>query len=705
MNFIYLKKSALGLLASFFLLSNSAGSSELSNVSKEDIIHIFAGKRFFYINLKNRKKAIIGEIRFNKKMDAYRYRELIGGHRKGRVTIAPEENSFLLTDLNRSVEILRKKRRYIKTDYRALLRFYHREKPAQAFLEHLGYDVTPPFLTLEGSRHLQIEQYQPFIDPGFSAIDNHDGPLRVTISGQVDTTEIGTYTLIYRAKDSAGNITTRRRTVEVIPSNAEIHWVTTLAEFRQALEDAALNGLNDVILLGKGIYRTTDDGQGPFRFQDDEEQNLTITAAPGFGSDDVILDGNDSTQVLRLDGNRKAVFSLAGLSIVHGRSARRGAGVEADNDTRIIRCRIEENELTAEGVNGGGFAVYGDVILSECIVHANKTRSRGSGGGGHAYRSIRVWKSSITQNHASEYGGGLYCGSIQMIDSIVFNNDVSSQISKGGGFYTTGSSFLIHTLVQGNHAPNTAAYGAAGFWSSSLTMIDSEIDANDAGYNGGGFVCKNDAEILRSRIHHNRARGKGGGFYIGGTLKADRLLVEENNASGAGGAFYTKRCLLANSYIHANNSDTAGDSLYAEYAYVMNSTFMQNDGSAYTKYYAAYINDIFDPDQEGWNIVADGKAWILNSYIDYTKIKEKGDIYKKNNLLPSSVGPLYLRRNLIPTAASPILEKGIRPDDPLFARAIDSSGIEAWLANAQRRDLRGRKRWKSIDLGAINISR
>jgi len=57
--------------------------------------------------------------------------------------------------------------------------------------------------------------------------------------------------------------------------------VSNVAEFRQALEDVALNGESDTIVLDKGVYKTTEDGLGTFEFNDEEEQNLTIRAKDG----------------------------------------------------------------------------------------------------------------------------------------------------------------------------------------------------------------------------------------------------------------------------------------------------------------------------------------------------------------------------------------------------------------------------------------
>ena len=49
-----------------------------------------------------------------------------------------------------------------------------------------------------------------------------DGPVEVTTSGEVDHTKLGTYILSYTAKDSAGNVATITRSVEVVDTTPPV---------------------------------------------------------------------------------------------------------------------------------------------------------------------------------------------------------------------------------------------------------------------------------------------------------------------------------------------------------------------------------------------------------------------------------------------------------------------------------------------------
>ena len=75
----------------------------------------------------------------------------------------------------------------------------------------------PPIITLTGSSTIILTLGDIFTDPGATAKDNIDGDLTfsVTTSGTVDTSNVGTYTIVYSVLDSVGNLTSETRTVIV----------------------------------------------------------------------------------------------------------------------------------------------------------------------------------------------------------------------------------------------------------------------------------------------------------------------------------------------------------------------------------------------------------------------------------------------------------------------------------------------------------
>lgn len=81
----------------------------------------------------------------------------------------------------------------------------------------LVIDTTVPVITLLGSSPLTIKLNSTFTDPGATATDNTDGTItsRITKTSTVNTKVVGTYKVVYTVKDTAGNSTSKTRTVYV----------------------------------------------------------------------------------------------------------------------------------------------------------------------------------------------------------------------------------------------------------------------------------------------------------------------------------------------------------------------------------------------------------------------------------------------------------------------------------------------------------
>ena len=75
---------------------------------------------------------------------------------------------------------------------------------------------------LNGASTITLECHDSFAEPGATATDPEDGNLAVTVSGALDPTTPGLYTLTYTATDSAGASASATRTVEVVDSTPPV---------------------------------------------------------------------------------------------------------------------------------------------------------------------------------------------------------------------------------------------------------------------------------------------------------------------------------------------------------------------------------------------------------------------------------------------------------------------------------------------------
>lgn len=105
-------------------------------------------------------------------------------------------------------------------------------------------DTTAPQISLSGGDVYYIRMGDTYDEPGFTAEDACDGDVtdKVSVSGDVDTDNAGSYTITYKVTDNCGNEAEVQRTVKVVAP----------------MPDNAVNPGDKV------VYLTFDDGPGPY---------------------------------------------------------------------------------------------------------------------------------------------------------------------------------------------------------------------------------------------------------------------------------------------------------------------------------------------------------------------------------------------------------------------------------------------------------
>ena len=93
-----------------------------------------------------------------------------------------------------------------------------------------------PVITLIGNNPLTINYGETFVDPGATSIDDIDGNISSTIvvTGTVNNSLVGSYTITYTSTDSSGNISTKTRTVNIVDNVNPV--ITLLGANPQTIE-------------------------------------------------------------------------------------------------------------------------------------------------------------------------------------------------------------------------------------------------------------------------------------------------------------------------------------------------------------------------------------------------------------------------------------------------------------------------------------
>src|SRR5699024_8535134 len=82
-------------------------------------------------------------------------------------------------------------------------------------------DTVAPVISLNGDNPMELEVGETYDEPGATAEDDVDGDVSdaIEVSGDVDTSTVGEYEVVYTVSDAAGNEATETRTVNVVEAD------------------------------------------------------------------------------------------------------------------------------------------------------------------------------------------------------------------------------------------------------------------------------------------------------------------------------------------------------------------------------------------------------------------------------------------------------------------------------------------------------
>lgn len=88
--------------------------------------------------------------------------------------------------------------------------------------EICGRDTVPPTITILGDNPATVQCGSTYTDAGATANDDRDGDItaNITVTNNVNTSVVGSYTVEYSVSDAAGNTTTAVRNVNVVDTTA-----------------------------------------------------------------------------------------------------------------------------------------------------------------------------------------------------------------------------------------------------------------------------------------------------------------------------------------------------------------------------------------------------------------------------------------------------------------------------------------------------
>jgi hypothetical protein len=266
------------------------------------------------------------------------------------------------------------------------------------------------------------------------------------------------------------------------------------------------------------------------------DKNLTLQGA---GAGNTIVDGNATDRVITVTND--AMVTLNGMTIQNG-NAIRGGGIRNDGSgtVHVNNSAIYNNTATGTGGgihNDGG----GTVHVNNSAVYDNTTN--GSGGGiqnDSSNEMLIVNHSTISGNESNDVGGGIAnYGPLTVTNSTINDNTAGFD---GGGIFTEMDSDVVtvisNSVINGNTADGNGG-GINHYDNGTLNITNSTISGNTADGNGGGvFNTNNDwFNVNHSTISDNTASA-GGGIYNdsdSGVVNVKNTIIAGNNDDNCGG--------------------------------------------------------------------------------------------------------------------------------------------------------------------------
>ncbi len=290
------------------------------------------------------------------------------------------------------------------------------------------------------------------------------------------------------------------------------------------------------------------------------------------GAPDITIDAAGASRVIYIDATAATrTVTLDGLTISNGNpntGVANGAGVHCQGSIYGGNCnltlsnsRVTGNTATSTSSVGGGVSVDTGALTVTNSTITNNTAGRFGGGifAGYYNGTTTITNSTISGNTA-QYGAGLFAfRDLTLTDSTVADNTASGAYGEGGGVQSGyGSIALTNSTVSGNTTAGSG--GGVRADSGSVTLTNSTVSGNTSGGNGGGIRADYGIILTNSTVSGNTATGNGGGMRsVSGSITLTNSTVSGNSAGGSGGALFSFASVsFTNSTITANNAANSG---------------------------------------------------------------------------------------------------------------------------------------------------
>ncbi len=337
------------------------------------------------------------------------------------------------------------------------------------------------------------------------------------------------------------------------------------------------------------------------------------------------------------------------------------------NTTTGVTLAINGNGSSSTAVSGGGTKQVFNIATGTTVTVAGLTIEMGNGvglGGGGIFNNgtVTVTDSTLSGNHATNYGGGIVnvgTATMNVTDSRLSGN----RATDGGGIFNDGGTVTLTDSTLSNESATN--YGGGILNDGTATMTDSTL-SNDTAAAGGGILNDGTAAMTDSSLSNDGATEIGGGILNDGTATMTDSTLSNDTAAGGGGILNSGTVTLTDGTLSGNSSAASGGGGISNSGTVnLGATIVANSTSGDDCYNGGTVND------EGYNIDDDGTCGFSAT----GSISASATLDASLGMLQNNGGPT---QTILPAANSPavgVIPSGTTLNSDSVCPRTDQRGV------------------------------
>ncbi|MTJ37239.1 Calx-beta domain-containing protein, partial [Dolichospermum sp. UHCC 0260] len=306
-------------------------------------------------------------------------------------------------------------------------------------------------------------------------------------------------------------------------------------------EQAAVRGDLDILAGGKITIKSVGTQKAII-----DATNLKTSFASGFG--DAAIDVKENAYLI-LNGVTITGASVGAVWINPNSTAEISNSLITNNEITVASAFYESNQ------DGSGITNYGTLLLKDSTISNNKAARFGGGIYNNDTATATIINTTISGNTADQNAGGIFNFGMATITNTTISGNTADKA--GGGIYNFGTATITNSTISGN---KTNQFGGGIINTGTATITNTTISGNTANQYGGGIFSSNSTSATVT-----------GKIYLNNSTITNNTADLDSNRDGSGGGItnvsgagevYAKNTIIAGNFDTPNNNSAALGAIY-----------------------------------------------------------------------------------------------------------------------------------------------